>query len=438
MTTLEKTLTEYRLRTVRIGVIATVLILAALAPYILIPGTDEIRRGPAMVVMAVGLVGALVIAALPWRRLFARGAGMAYLYAWSILDILLITFLIALSGESHMEVFLLYTFTTLFFAASYPVRAQVALLSFTAGCYLAVMGLQGWPVEAPDLIARLGLLAVLTWMASFLSRELQQRIVESAEARDDAHRRFEDQRRSNVRLAELDRLKSDFLSNVSHELRTPLTAINGMGTTLEELWNDLDDNDRRELLARLNANAASLQHIITTLLDFSQLEAGRLPVEWQHVDVVGLIHGLVGRLDNMLQTHRVEVDLPERLVVRADAILLDRVLENLLANAVKHTPAGTTVQVRVQRQDDEALIEVVDHGPGIRAAELPHIAERFYRGGDPNTRRSRGTGLGLALVQEIIRLHHSELEMESEVGRGSRFAFRLDVVVREDAGLPTP
>ena len=438
MTTIEQTLTEYRVRTVRIGAVTTFLVLAALAPYILVPGEDDVRRGPAIALMAAGLLGAVVMAALPWRRLFARGVGMAYLYAWSILDILLITLLIAVSGESHMEVFVLYAFTTLFFAASYPVRAQVGLLSFTTGCYLAVMSFQGWPVEAPDLIARLGLLAVLTWMASFLSRELQQRIAESAEARDDADRRFEDQRRSNVRLAELDRLKSDFLSNVSHELRTPLTAIKGMGTTLEELWSELGDDDRRELLARLNANAASLQHIITTLLDFSQLEAGRLPVEWQHVDVVGLVQGLVARLDSMLHTHPIELDLPERLVVRADAVLLDRVLENLLANAVKHTPAGTPVAVRVEQEGESARMEVVDRGQGISEAELPRIAERFYRGGHPNTRRTRGTGLGLALVEEILRLHHTELAMESEVGRGSRFSFRLDIAVREDAGLPAP
>jgi signal transduction histidine kinase len=256
-------------------------------------------------------------------------------------------------------------------------------------------------------------------------------------------RRFEEERRANERLAELDRLKSDFLSNVSHELRTPLTAIKGMGTTLDQLWDELSDGDRRDLLGRLNSNAASLHHIITTLLDFSQLEAGRLPLEWQDVDAVGLARGLVERLRPMLESHPVEIDAPERLVVRADAVLLDRVLENLVANAVKHTPRGTPVVVAMRARPDRVRIEVTDRGPGIPEAELPHIGERFFRGGDPNTRRTRGTGLGLALVQEILRLHHTSLEVTSTVGEGSRFSFRLmpaireDPTVREDATLPT-
>ena len=588
MESLDRALTEYRLRTVNIGVRATLLVLVALLLYVLVPGDDELHRGAMLTLMGVAFLGAVVVWRLPWRRLFERGQGLTLMYVWSVLDIVVISSLIAYAGHSHMEVFFLYAFTTMF-AASYPFRGQVVLLAFTAACYVGTMAVQGWPVEAPDMVARLGLLAVLAWMSGFLSSQLIAGLRASAEAGAESDHRarllasvadaarsmsahdtdlilehvvhgaarmdfetsslvlldrdtstfrvgfalglaeehasleypsdqgvagmvlergtivvmddyrahpkalpalaaegflaviaapvqvgdeieavlvaatrsrrgvtvqeteamellaavagralenagaLEQERSANERLAELDRLKSDFLSNVSHELRTPLTAIKGVGGTLEELWDQITDADRRDLLSRLNANATSLHQIITTLLDFSQLEAGRLPFERQDVDVVNLLSGLTGRLESVLSTHRVEVDTPARLAVHADAILLDRVLENLLSNAIQHTSPGTLVVVGAAERDGEAFLSVTDHGPGIPEAELPHVLERFYRGGDPNTRDTRGTGLGLALVEEILRLHDTELSIESQVDRGSRFSFRLPLAVREQA-----
>ena len=593
MSTLDAALTEYRIRTVRIGAIASVLVLVALLLYVLVPGGDDVQQRTALTLMWTGLAGALVMTVLPWRRLFERGVGLQIMYAWSVINIVLVSLLVAAGGDSHLEIFFLYLFGTLF-ATSYPPRGQVLTFLFTESCYLGVMAFQGWPVEVPVLVASMGLLAVFAWMAWFLSHELMRGLQEAADARDEADRRarmlaivadtartlnaldseevlegvvegatrlgfeatnlavlepdretfraahpvglpkeyvershpsdsgmpgmvlergatvvmddyqahpraipmlaregfraviatpvwvqgeiaaalvggtredrklstedveafellaavagpalenarrFEEERRTNERLTELDRLKSDFLSNVSHELRTPLTAIKGIGTTLEQLWSQLSEDDRRDLLGRLNANAASLHHIIATLLDFSSVEAGRLPVEWQHVDAVGLARDMIDRLRHMLESHPVEIDAPERLIVRADAVLLDRVLENLVANAVLHTPSGTAVVVAMRQQNDQAIIEVADRGPGIPESELPHIGERFFRGGDPNTRKTRGTGLGLALVQEILRLHRTQLEVVSTVGEGSRFSFRLVAAVREDAAVSAP
>src|SRR6266508_4638157 len=121
-------------------------------------------------------------------------------------------------------------------------------------------------------------------------------------------RRFERQRRSMERIAEIDRMKSDFLSNVSHELRTPLTVIAGMGRTLEESWYDLSEADRHDLLARLNTNAATLDSIITELLDFGRLEAGRLQMEPREVDLRELLGGVADRLTSLLRSHGVRVD----------------------------------------------------------------------------------------------------------------------------------
>jgi signal transduction histidine kinase len=239
-----------------------------------------------------------------------------------------------------------------------------------------------------------------------------------------AHR-FEDEHRSVERLAELDRLKSDFLSNVSHELRTPLTVIIGNGRTLKASWTDLDDELKLELLERLNANAASLNGIITTLLDFSRLEAGHVTLRAELFDLGELLQATVARLSSLFVQHPLSTEIEPGLTVRADAPLIDRVVENLLVNATKHTPPGTRVALVARAEEGTATVEVRDTGPGVPPEDLPHLGERFFRGGAPATRRSTGTGLGLALVGEILNLHGSALCVSSRFGEGARFSFTL-------------
>lgn len=249
-------------------------------------------------------------------------------------------------------------------------------------------------------------------------------------------RRFQSERRAVERLEELDRLKTEFLTTVSHEIRTPLTAIQGMGTTLGERWDELDEDLRRELVARLNANTRVLNDVITALLDFSRVEAGRLEVRLAPLDVGALVVSVLDRLALVFAEHEVTVHLDQALTTEADPVLLERVVENLLANAAKHTSPGTRVGVSARRQDGDVEIRVSDEGPGIPEHELRHLGERFFRGGDPKARRARGTGLGLALVTEVLRLHGSRLEVESTVGKGSAFWFLLPLA--EEPALRSP
>jgi signal transduction histidine kinase len=248
--------------------------------------------------------------------------------------------------------------------------------------------------------------------------------------------RFADERRTVARLAEVDRLKGEFVSTVSHELRTPLTAILGMGLTVEQQWERMSDATRREFVARLNANAAALEEVVGTLLDFSRIDSGRLKIRPAAVRVDTLVAGVASRLAGLLDSHAVSVDVEEGLTVSGDRVLLERVVENLLSNAVKYTPAGTPIEVSARREDTVAVIAVADRGPGIAREDLRHIGDRFFRGGDPNTRKTRGTGLGLALVREILDLHGSELGVSSEPGLGSRFWFRLPLAPPERLPIP--
>lgn len=238
-------------------------------------------------------------------------------------------------------------------------------------------------------------------------------------------RRFERQRRSMERIAELDRMKNDFLSNISHELRTPLTVIAGVGRTLEDSSDILSEEERHDLLARSNANAATLDSMLTELLDFGRLEAGHLDIKPVDVALGELIDGVTDRLASLFRDQMVDLDVEEGLTATADPLLIERVVENLLTNAAKYTSPGSRVRISATSEGREAVVAVEDDGPGIPPDELCHIGERFFRGGHSNTRSTRGTGLGLALVSEILDLHGTYLEVESKLGIGSRFSFRL-------------
>ena len=239
-------------------------------------------------------------------------------------------------------------------------------------------------------------------------------------------RRFEHERLMVARLAELDGLKRDFIANVSHELRTPLTVIQGMGKTLANRWAEMAEETRAELLGRVNRNADVLAATINTLLDFSQLEAGRLDARPEPFDLSELVRRSVDRLSTLFGPRHVTLAIEDGLVVNADPRLIERVIDNLVSNA-KHTPeqAQVTVSAAAIAGNAHARVAVSDNGPGIPAADLEHLGERFYRGSDVVARRSRGAGLGLAFARQVVELHGKELEIESELGRGSTFAFEL-------------
>jgi signal transduction histidine kinase len=262
--------------------------------------------------------------------------------------------------------------------------------------------------------------------------EAVQLLARQAEASFVNVRRFESERLMVQRLAEVDGLKRDFIANVSHELRTPLTVIQGMGKTLVSRWEQMQDETRRELLDRLNRNADTLAGTINTLLDFSQLEAGRLDARPEPFDLGDLVRRSVDRLGSLFGEREVTLAVEDGLVVHADPRLIERVIDNLVSNAAKHTPpqAHVTVSAAAVVGNGHARVAVSDDGPGIAAAELEHMGERFYRGSDVVARRTRGAGLGLAFARQVVELHGEELHIASEAGRGSTFSFQLPLTGR--------
>lgn len=240
-------------------------------------------------------------------------------------------------------------------------------------------------------------------------------------------RAYEAERRRAEALAEIDRAKTTFFSNVSHELRTPLTL---MLSPVEELLarDQAGSPGDRELLHLVQRNGLRLQHLVNTLLDFSRIEAGRVQAVYEPTDLAQFTADLAANFRSAMEkgglAYRVDCDSAPTQPVYVDREMWEKIVFNLLSNALKFTFEGS-VSVTLDRLEDDAALIVRDTGTGIPESELPHIFERFHRVAGAKGRSIEGTGIGLALVQELVRLHGGSIAVSSEVGRGSTFTVRV-------------
>jgi len=184
----EDLLIPYWLRTVRIGLVVTLLALVALVIPPFLPGHGLYRTAPYFAVLVLAALGGLMVRSLPWKRLFDQGIGLRFMYGWSAADILLISYAIGITGGGRSDLFPMYGLTTVFFGASYPQRGQAVLLGFTFGCYLTVLGVSGWDVSSLSLFVHLTSLAILALLTSFLSRELMGQMTAHQRARSNSER----------------------------------------------------------------------------------------------------------------------------------------------------------------------------------------------------------------------------------------------------------
>jgi len=237
-------------------------------------------------------------------------------------------------------------------------------------------------------------------------------------------RAYEEERRRAEALAELDRSKTLFFSNVSHEFRTPLTLMMG---PLEEALADQPERlaDHRRDLQVAHRNALRLLKLVNTLLDFSRIEAGRIQARYQPTDIAALTTDLASNFRSAMERAGLDfvIDappLPEPVYLDRD--MWEKVVLNLLSNAFKFTLTGRVgVTVRASADGRGAEVEVRDTGTGIPAEELPKLFERFHRVEGAAGRTFEGSGIGLALVQELVRLHGGGITVRSTVGEGSAF-----------------
>ncbi|TFV55893.1 response regulator [Mycobacterium sp. PS03-16] len=241
-------------------------------------------------------------------------------------------------------------------------------------------------------------------------------------------RSYRAQQQRAEELAELDRAKTTFFSNISHEFRTPLTLILGPVSDLRNSPDRLDDRTRGEL-ELVHRNALRLAKLVNTLLDFSRIQAGRMQARFEPVDLAAVTAELASVFRSAIDRAGLDfvVDCPPLSEpVYIDRDMWEKVLLNLLSNALKFTFDGS-VTVRVRSDGPDALVTVSDTGIGVPATEMPKLFERFHRIETARARSSEGSGIGLALVRELVALHGGSITADSQEGVGSTFTIRLPV-----------
>lgn len=230
------------------------------------------------------------------------------------------------------------------------------------------------------------------------------------------------------RLRELDALKTVFLSTASHELRTPATAISGFASLLEQRWGDFPEARREEVVGRIAANARSLSAVVEDLLDFSLLDRRDQPLPTVPVDLPELVGGVVDRLSALFVDHTIAVETAALPPIAGDHNGLERVVTNLLTNAAKFSPAGSTITVRVEPWASGGRLQVSDQGPGVAEEERARIFTRFYRGTGEAVVQTRGVGIGLSVVLELVERMDGTVEVDEAPGGGARFTVWLPAV----------
>lgn len=234
------------------------------------------------------------------------------------------------------------------------------------------------------------------------------------------------------KLQQLDDMKSEFLAHVSHELRTPMASLQeGTNLLLDEIPGPLTQ-DQRTTLRIMSDSSRRLMHLISTILDLSKMEAGMMEYRIIPTDLKRVADISVNKIRLLADAKHVQLLVEtdsDRIWVKADAARIEQVLDNLLSNALKFSPEGAIVKLHMTRdtRSGSLVVSVIDAGPGIATADLPHIFERFYQGRTKGKHSTAGSGLGMALAKKVVEAHGGRIWIESEVGKGTtvRFTLRL-------------
>jgi PAS domain S-box-containing protein len=220
-------------------------------------------------------------------------------------------------------------------------------------------------------------------------------------------------------LKNLDQMKSEFVHTVSHDLRSPLTAVLGYAELVERVGPLTEQ--QKEFVRRIQASVQSITALINELLDLGRLDAG-FDTRHENIQLENILEYSLGLFDSLVQEKSLHIkqEIANGLpALRANPIRVRQMIENLIGNAIKYSPVGGEIDVRVQAEDHQIIFEVKDTGPGIPLNDQAHIFDRFFRGS--NVSETKGTGLGLAIVKSIVDSYHGRVWVESVLGEGARF-----------------
>jgi len=235
-------------------------------------------------------------------------------------------------------------------------------------------------------------------------------------------------------LKKLDQLKDEFISLVSHELRSPLTIIIGALNTALSEEKHLTRDEMRQLLQDASWEAESLSRLVGNLLELSRSQAKRLTLFAEPVNIKNVVKRVVKQITQWNTSHQIVVDFPRKLpTVFADQLRLERILYNLLENAVKYSPQGGEIRVFAKPESQHLVIGVSDQGIGISISDQAKLFKPFQRLEDPRVEGVKGAGLGLLVCQRLVEAHGGRIWVESKLNQGSTFLFTLPLIPKVPA-----
>jgi signal transduction histidine kinase len=237
-----------------------------------------------------------------------------------------------------------------------------------------------------------------------------------------------EEREKIARLREMDHLKSDFVATVSHELKTPLTAIIGAAKTVGTRGDRMDEEQHAKFMDMIQRQGTRLLRMVEDVLDTARIESGGHHLRREHVDLRNLAEDIAEDLAHTdLGTGRMitVISHPEQPSAWGDPTALQQILGNLVENALKYSEDGSKVTVTVQETVTEAILEVADEGQGISPEQIVTIFDRFRQADSAPARGSGSFGLGLYIVKNLVATHRGDVEVESELGKGTTFRVRL-------------
>lgn len=229
--------------------------------------------------------------------------------------------------------------------------------------------------------------------------------------------------------ADISRAHTDFVANASHELRTPLAAILGYVETLSESAESLDSPTSQKFLGTIEREGKRLQNLISDLMSLSRVEAEKHDLPSDVIELAPLVDRAASDAAGSNRIERLDLAINCNAAVRGDQQQLEQLVRNLVDNALKYGSPGSTVKVMLDlARDNHARISVIDEGEGIAPEQIPHLTRRFYRTDPGRSRASGGTGLGLAIVKHIVERHRGRLDIDSDLGKGTRVIVRIPMV----------
>ncbi|MBI2238535.1 MAG: PAS domain-containing protein, partial [Actinobacteria bacterium] len=255
-------------------------------------------------------------------------------------------------------------------------------------------------------------------------------VTEQKNAEERLVKALDTEKEATKRLRTLHEMQNSFLQAVSHDLRTPLTSILGSAITLEQNGS-IDPQDARDLIARMASNARKLHRLLTNLLDLDRMSRGIVEPNREMVDLTEIVVGVLQECKS--ESHPIELTTTETVMAAVDAAQVERIVENLVTNAVRYTPDGTPISVKLESVEDGVLLVVEDAGPGIPDDLKDTIFEPF-RQGDEVVSHSPGVGIGLSLVARFAQLHGGRAWVEDREGGGSSFRVYLPNAKLSQAG----